>query len=239
MNGIQGGDAMIVEDCRVEGAQGTGAAGRGILVGQASVVRGCAALGNNYGIEAGATSAVENCSAYSNAGVGIYCVSGTVTNCTARLNGIDGFVVVSGAIIRGCSATANVDDGIAAGTGCTVVDCTASANGNDGIVVNGDCRVRGNNCDGNGATTANGAGIHLVLAGIPVPSVADCRVEENNCTDADFGILVDGAGNVIMRNTCSGNTTNYSIVASNSVGQVLVVSGSTITTTNSFANFEY
>jgi len=46
------------------------------------------------------------------------------------------------------------------------------------------------------------------------------RIEGNNCTDNDRGIDVDVSTNLIVRNTCSGNTTNYEIVAGNAVGTI-------------------
>ena len=47
------------------------------------------------------------------------------------------------------------------------------------------------------------------------------------------------SGNFIVRNSASGNTTDYAIVAANSVGQILNVSGVDITTTNPWRNFQY
>jgi len=52
-----------------------------------------------------------------------------------------------------------------------------------------------------------GAGIHL--------TGFDNRVERNNCRNADRGIDVDSAGNILSSNTCSGNTTNWDVVAGN------------------------
>ncbi|HRJ49801.1 MAG TPA: hypothetical protein PKU91_04675, partial [Phycisphaerales bacterium] len=49
----------------------------------------------------------------------------------------------------------------------------------------------------------------------------DNRIEGNNCILADRGIDVDAAGNIIVRNTCSGNTVNWDIVANNVVGPIL------------------
>jgi parallel beta-helix repeat protein len=80
-------------------------------------------------------------------------------------------------------------------------------NTGDGIRVNSDCTVRGNTCRSNGFGAGDGAGIHAISS--------DNRIEGNNCTDNDRGIDVDAAGNFIARNTCSGNATNWDVVAGN------------------------
>jgi len=71
---------------------------------------------------------------------------------------------------------------------------------------------RGNTSTSNGVG-GDGAGIRA--------TGADNRIEDNNCTGADRGIDVDAAGNVIIRNTCSGNTTDWVVVANNVVGPIL------------------
>jgi len=43
----------------------------------------------------------------------------------------------------------------------------------------------------------------------------------NTCADNDRGIDVDIAGNIIIKNTCSGNTIDWTIVANNVVGPIL------------------
>ncbi|MDO8631854.1 MAG: hypothetical protein Q7R41_15310, partial [Phycisphaerales bacterium] len=45
---------------------------------------------------------------------------------------------------------------------------------------------------------------------------------------ADRGIDVDGTGNIIVRNTCSGNATNWDIVAGNVSLVVQGVAGAAI-----------
>jgi len=93
-----------------------------------------------------------------------------------------------------------------------VTGCTASFNTGDGIQVIGDCRVTDNTCDFNG-NGGDGAGIHA--------TGGNNRIEGNNCTSADRGIDVDLASNIIIRNTCSGNTINWTIAANNVVGPIL------------------
>jgi len=160
------------------------------------------------GIIAGTTSTVTGCTAFANTGNGISAGFGsTVTGCTAQSNIGDGIFAGSGSTVTGCTASFNSGDGISAGSGSTVTGCTASTNFGDGIQVNFDCRVTDNTCDSNGFSTGDGAGIHA--------TGTDNRIEGNNCTDADRGIDVDVAGNIIIRNTCSGNTSNWEIAVGN------------------------
>ena len=69
-----------------------------------------------------------------------------------------------------------------------------------------------NICDNNG-NAGDGAGIHV--------TGADTRIDSNNVTDNDRGIDVDFAGNLIIRNCASGNTTDYEIAADNKVGVIV------------------
>lgn len=177
-------------NCCVEAVLASGNAGNGIFVGVGTTVTNCSASDNaGTGIFATAGCTVSNCTAFRNTGAGIGATGGsTVSNCTAYLN------TGSGISITG------------AASGCTVADCTARQNTLDGIVCTSSCVIRGNTCSNNGV--AAGAGIHA--------TGADNRIEGNNCTGPSArGIDVDASGNFITRNTCSGNTTNWDVVAGN------------------------
>ena len=103
--------------------------------------------------------------------------------------------------------------GIEAFNGSTIKDCTATANKGDGIHVPNDSLVAGNTGDSNGnGTGGDGAGIHATSS--------DNRIEGNNVTDNDRGIDVD-SGNVIIKNSAGGNTTNYAIAANNVYGAIV------------------
>jgi parallel beta-helix repeat protein len=73
--------------------------------------------------------------------------------------------------------------------------------------------IRGNSCSTNGLNAGDGAGINA--------TGADNRIEGNHCTGADRGIEAAAAGNIIIRNTCSGNTTDWVIAASNVFGPII------------------
>lgn len=59
--------------------------------------------------------------------------------------------------------------------------------------------------------TANGNGYSTGIGA----TGSDNRIESNNVTDNDRGIDVDIAGNLITRNSASGNTLNWAVAAGN------------------------
>ena len=196
-------------------ASGNGLAG--INAGIGFVVRECTAADNATGIVANRDSTIEHCSASTNlgagVGVGINC---SVIGCTASSNAAGGIFSQNYSRIADCTASENGGWGIEVLTGCAVLDSLASSNGSGGIRVDSGCLVRGNNCQRNGTGPDPGPGILI--------RVGDNRVEGNNCTNADWGLKVEGAGNIIIRNTCSGNSTNWSIVAGNAVAPIVAAS---------------
>ena len=109
-------------------------------------------------------------------------------------------------------------------------------NKGDGIQIVSDSRVVGNNCDSNGFGGGDAAGIHS--------TGADNRIEGNNVTDNTRGIDVDSTGSLIIKNSASGNGSNYEIAASNAVGPLVTVAGvgdisGTPNANHPWANFGY
>ena len=163
------------------------------------------------------TTRIEGCSAYKNgtlvAGAGG--IRGgqvsTIIRCVAYLNTGTGILCGAGSLVIECNSRSSTADGIGVGAGSSVSGCVSVSNTMDGIRCSSDCRIVGNTCAGTGFLGA--ACIHA--------TGSDNRIESNNCTDATRGIDVDGAGNVIIRNTCSGNTTNWDIAANNVCGPIL------------------
>jgi len=208
--------------------------GAGIYAGFGSTITACTASFNGEdGIFAKIGSTITACTAKDNGDDGIYANSGsTITTCTATDNGDDGIYANSGSAITTCSAKNNGDDGIYANSGSVVSSCTASYNGGNGIyaafgnTVSG-CAASYNTaggiqlnsdslatlcvCDNNGYN-GDGAGIYA--------SGYDNRIDGNTVTDNDRGIDVDHIGNFIVKNTASGNSTNYNIVGGNDVGTI-------------------
>jgi parallel beta-helix repeat protein len=237
-SGIQLGEAGSATRCTSYGNDVAG-----IRIGNGCTVADCTASFNDSdGIAGTDDITISGCTTRSNGGYGIYCVVGAmVTTSMSTSNGESGILVSRGAV-TGCNASSNARDGIFAFYASVVTDCTASDNTNNGIACNSDSAIRGNTCRSNG-TGADGAGI--VVFG------EDCRIEGNTSTDADRGIDVRAAGNIIIRNTCSGNTTDWVLVGGNSLGPILDrrfpglpgVNGfsapSSLNTTDPHANFSY
>ena len=208
-------------------------------------VRGIEASGNNNcryvdlafaecgldGLMAGDYALISNVVSGNNGEDGIhtgtYCV---VSNCTASGNGGSGFHLDGNSVISHCTATANQVNGVAAYAGSRVSDCVVNSNTGSGITASGRCLITGNNCAGNGF---NGTGAGIALVG------DDNRVDGNNVTINDFGVQATAAGNLIIRNSASGNTSgNYSIVAGCAVGPI-VTEANIAASTNPHANYSY
>jgi len=111
----------------------------------------------------------------------------------------------------------------------------------NGIAASSDSKITGNTCNKNGHLTGDGAGIRV--AGW------DNRIDSNNVTDNDRGIEVESSGNLIIRNSASGNAINYTIVLNNRVGEIVSapdsgnISGDTggvgVGSTDPWANFSF
>jgi parallel beta-helix repeat protein len=237
--GIEAGDGSTVANC-----SSAFNSGPGLTVRNSVTLSNCTANANGAaGISAALHCTLLNCAVYNNNGIGIATSDGsTISSCTASGNNGGGFLIDNGSSISNSVAFGNGQVGITATFACTVVACTAKSNSIDGIKCTTRCGIRENTCADNGAV-GNGAGIRV--------TGSDNRIEGNNCTNADLGIVLLGAGNVMVKNTCSGNTINYDIFAGNRYGPIInitaanpaTVSGnsaaSTMGSTDPWANFAY
>ncbi len=177
--------------------------------GAGNVVTGCTIQGNGTSV----------------ASYALVDVFGMVSNCTASGNtGAAAAIGMDRAALRDCVVNVNTTQfGISAGYS-TVSGCTVSFNSHDGIYALLGALIEHNVADAN-----SGAGIRISGAGI--------RVEENNVYSNGIGIKADTGGSVIVRNSLDGNTTAYSIVAGNTVGDTTNVAGTVPTTP--WANINY
>jgi parallel beta-helix repeat protein len=243
--GFSFGDGGSLQDCRSDVNLNIG-----IIVGKGGSVSKCSVNGNGIsgsfaGIQAQlaagtlTTATITDCIITSNTGWGINANGGTIRGCMAESNSAGGISIGSNGVISECTSKSNTGNGISANQSVAILNCTVSANTIHGIQISDDCVVRGNACDSNGSAVANGSGIYVPSISFPLTN-SDNRIEGNNCSDNDYGIQVLYSGNVIIRNTCTGNATaNFNISASNTKGTIVVATGVDITTSNSFANFEY
>lgn len=190
--GQVGGTGFLVEQVHA-----TDNGSVGIYITRGGVVRACNATNNSGAGISVATGVVDSCSSQYN-GTGISAGQGsTIVDSIAWWNSGTG-ISANQSVVSRCAAINNSGYGIS-GSNSTIADCTTSS----GLSVNGHSIVRGNICN-------NSTGAALLVAG------SDNRVEGNNCFSSSIGVQVTGTGNIVVRNTCSGNATNWNIVAGNS-----------------------
>jgi len=210
------------------GSNGTGIGGRierihalnntgdGIVANNSMSVSHCTAANNtDHDIRAFTSCIISFCTANANGGNGFIANTGSVfTNCIAYNNTNNGFSTsFSFVTFDRCTAASNAGNGISALSNTVITNCITSGNGLNGIRCTSTSLISGNICAGNGTDPATGAGI-LVTG-------TDNRIEGNNCTSNDRGIDIDSAGNIVLRNSCSGNALNWDIVVNNVVGPII------------------
>jgi hypothetical protein len=192
----------------------------GIGAGYSAVLTRCNACANgSHGILAQDGATITDCGAESNTGIGIFTGSGcTIAHCTAFANGWHGIDVGDdGCVITACTVRENRVAGIFTLDQATISNCSVSGSYGDDIEVASQCVVLNNTCSAAGFLGNDGAAIHVLGT--------DNRIEGNNCTISTRGVDVDQAGNLIIRNTCSGNLTNWSIVTFNAVAPIIAATG--------------
>ncbi|MDP1661970.1 MAG: hypothetical protein Q8L55_08640 [Phycisphaerales bacterium] len=186
---------------------------RGFNINGDCSLTGCCATANGAaGFYSGLGSTFGDCTSEQNA-IGFETTACTLRSCNAYLNDSHGFILTNGVLSQSVAMN-NSGDGVRAGSESRIADCSISDNDNDGLWVSNNCLVTGNVSHNNGVA-AVGSPANIRLAG------SDNRVEGNNCTDAPVGIVAGAAGNVLFSNTCSGNTTNWSLVANNVHGPII------------------
>lgn len=236
-----------------------GNTGNGITILTFGTIRGCMVANNGTGISAGQGSVINQCSSSSNAGHGFstptsatladciaYDNGGTGFNggnsisaqgCVSRANNI-GFDFLAGGAMTNCTAFSNATIGIRIASSTAVTNCSATSNTSHGFDVGSGCNVTDCTAQANG-----GSGFRM--------NGTRSRLEGNISITNDRGYDAVGAGNVIVRNTASANTTNWALVANNVFGPIFdrsaVVSGavsgnsavSSLGTTDANANFTH
>ena len=216
VSGWASGIALAARNVRVESISARANTVSGISAGAASVVIDCAAdLNGGTGISLDSDGAVVRCVARENSGNGIRTFAGgLISHCVSKDNERDGITMGSNGSVQECAAIENGADGIEAANGALIVRCTAQLNAANGIRLSGGAGFAlENSCRGNGFG-GDGAGI--------LASASDNRLEGNHVLSNDRGIDVNSAGNLIIRNSASGNTTaDYDFVANNVFGQIV------------------
>jgi len=186
--------------------------GAGAWIPLSSIVRDCLVTRNGQtGIFTRDGCVVARCAARENTRDGILPGPGSlIIDVSARQNADAGIGVVQGSLAFGCSAYENGFINIAATDGSMIDSCLSSAVAARGIDVYKNCVVR----DAISRGHASGTGIEVVPGGSPV-SPFRCRIERCNVSDNASGIRLNGRLTLLSRNTCSGNTTNWSVSGQN------------------------
>ena len=193
--GLSAGDNVRLSDVEARENQGGG-----LKTGSDSLIVRCTAMLNaEHGIRTEDRTAISESLSSGNGGAGFLTGShATITGCTASANstGID---LGPESVVAGCTVSGNAGDGVRAAGGAEVTGATVSDNLSHGIVVLGDATVARNHVARN------------TLNGIKVDG-SGCRIDDNNAVDnGDHGIRDMGGGNLIIRNSASGNPVNFSI----------------------------
>lgn len=213
--GGDGIDASIARSVLIEDIDVSFVGDNGIFAASNATVRDCRAAqcGANGINVIGAGATIEGCSSRQNTQAGIRLSgTGTVRNCVAYLNSGDGFQSGSGANLNGCVSASNTGFGFDISTG-VVTECVARANGSDGFNVFSrsvlrNCSAESNSGDqfeiGSRSTvegclaTAIGAGIGFNVTG------NGNRLDGNTSIDVFTHFLIDGEGNLVVRNHAQG-----------------------------------
>lgn len=213
-------------------------------------------LNGSYGRCAGNTA--TRCKVSNNGSYGIYlygysgqCDGNILADCAISGNGSRGLYLsgysgqCNGNLVAGCAVSGSGIHGIylrgdsGKCDGNTISGCAVSGNGLYGIYLYGTSGA----CDGN--TIANCSVRQHTTSGIYLIEADGGRVEGNQVScpsgGAISGIWSDStANNLILRNTCVGQSTNFILSASDTYGPIVSSSGSLATTgaaAHPWANF--
>jgi len=237
-----GGNGMYIANgscSHIENLSFSNNDGKGMYIGSESYthMEQVSFRGNNSDglyVDANSCAQMEDVSFAYNGGHGVF-VYGMLDafGVLAPHNGGGGIFVGGSGNLNQCTVVGNGGSGIEAGIGSTVRNCTARGNTGDGIVVSSRCQVVGNTCESNGVGVVGTTD----PAGIRATGVAN-RIESNHVIGNNVGIDIDAAGNLIISNSATGNTTNYIIAPNNTAGP-LVGSSDIVSSNNPHANYEF
>jgi hypothetical protein len=188
----------------------------GLLAGAGTRVESCTVSNNTIGgMTTVGSSQVQSCIAHGNVDFGINAgPRSQVLDCQSSNNRL-GIIANDGCEVSRCNVDDNQREGILANNGCWIGDCNARNNGFDAIRVSFSCSVLRNNTNGNGHAAGTQAAIFVGGNGN--------RIEGNNMSFEDHGIIVSGVNNIVVKNTLK--SAALSIVAGNSTGPFVNVAG--------------
>lgn len=214
---LASGASVSDDNGLVENMHASSNGDQGIRVGGNSVVVNCTAAQNGSdGFSAGYSSLIERCHSANNGGDGFSAGSdSTILDCVSTRNDGYGFDVSTGCIVDRCNAVGQTLSGFrsfGSTPGTKFNNCRASLNLNDGFIFSSSVAT------GCIAYSNTEAGFRVTAAG--------SRVDECTAGANGTGFASSVANSIYTRNTARGNTTNYDIVAGNSVAPLVNVTGS-------------
>ncbi len=162
---------------------------------------------------------VRDCVAQDNGGDGIFAAESSVAHCSVTGNST-GIQAAFSSQVEGCTVKFN-GYGIDIDSGSIAINNTVQASSSCGMLVRTENRVAGNVVT-DGQNQAPGI---LLLAGSGTSNVIDGNLVVNN---PGGGIVLTNSGvsgNLVLRNSARGNSTNYQMGAGNSYGPIVNVSG--------------
>lgn len=223
--------------CRIENVSAVGCL-TGLFSGQAAIFERCSAIDCSTGFTTGLASLAIDCQA-SNSDRGCYLgTASEARGCHSSFAKVAGFRLADGARATECDATWNTGHGFWADSNATLDACHASTNSQHGFYFATGCTVT--RC----IARSNGNGTH---AGFYSAGSRN-RIEANQSLyNSNFGFKLDGTVNLVIRNEATENFgQNYSIVAGNRIGSIVVLPTSSASgnvggsgTSDSAANFAY
>jgi len=214
---ISGPDTAGVQilDCAFSGVGSASELTR-VVVGDDALISRCTFVGGGEtGVDAGNGLRIEDCvfrglnTGNPTSGI-IAGMSASVSGCASSGYSGNGVSVGDQSVVRDCSVSATGDFGIRAGANAVISGNTLQSNTVGGIRVTFGSRVVGN------ALRANGIGIEVIddaFVGdntLDSDNVAvngsDSVIDGNTFTDSGSGIELNGAGNVVRRNSFGSTT---------------------------------
>ncbi len=197
-------------------------------------------------------SIAESITAFDNGQAGIRVGNGcSLSHCTAKNNGDDGFIGADACAVEHCSSFQNTGMGFNFSMGTAIHDCSARDNSQHGFIIGADsvvhdCTSSINNSNGFFVGTASvvrdNSATDNGIDGIRVQGTR-CRVEANHVAlNAGSGIRANATDtqNIFMRNTATGNFTDYNIHSNNTIGEIITaVAPEVLTNSNPWANYRF
>lgn len=227
----------------------------GLLVNDYNLVLNCIGSRNgNDGLDTDDGCVIKNCTAALNGDNGIEGDDGcTIIDSAGIQNTGEGVVVGDGGTIRGCAGRDNGRSGIKASNGSSVLFSTGELNSEHGIFVIQGCLVEGCSARNNqqhGFRTFSTDNVikncradNNALSGFYTFSSGG-RLEGNHSTDNGYGFRATASGSFLIKNSASGNATNYNLHAGCSYGPIVNISAAgdisaTPSADHPWANFSF